>query len=82
MIDFPSRKNLVGSKWVFNKKLNAKGKVGKYKSHLVAKGYSWVERIDFGEIFSLVAKLEPFQSSSTWPLCISNQYALLATFNE
>ena len=29
----------------------------KYKSHLVAKGYSQVEGIDFGEIFSPVAKL-------------------------
>jgi hypothetical protein len=29
----------------------------KYKAQLVAKGYSQVEGIDFGEIFSLVAKL-------------------------
>jgi hypothetical protein len=31
--------------------------VEKYKYRLVAKGYSQVEGIDFGEIFSLVAKL-------------------------
>jgi hypothetical protein len=31
--------------------------VEKYKVRLVAKGYSHVERIDFGEIFSPVAKL-------------------------
>jgi hypothetical protein len=31
--------------------------VEKYKAHLVAKGYSQVDGIDFGEIFSLVAKL-------------------------
>jgi hypothetical protein len=37
--------------------LNAEGKVEKYKARLVAKGYSEVEGIDFGEIFSLVAKL-------------------------
>jgi hypothetical protein len=37
--------------------LNAEGKVEKYKARLVAKGYSQVEGIDFGEIFSHVAKL-------------------------
>ena len=42
---------------VFKKKMNAKGKVEKYKAQLVAKGYSQVEGIDFGEIFSPVSKL-------------------------
>jgi hypothetical protein len=37
--------------------MNAEGKVEKYKAQLVAKGYSQVEGIDFGEIFSPVAKL-------------------------
>jgi hypothetical protein len=31
--------------------------VEKYKAQLVAKGYSQVEGIDFGEIFSPVSKL-------------------------
>ena len=39
------------------KKFNAQGKVEKYKAQLVAKGYSQVEGIEFGEIFSLVSKL-------------------------
>jgi hypothetical protein len=47
----------IGSKWVFKKKLNAEGKVEKYKARLEEKGYSQVEGIDFGGIFSLVANL-------------------------
>jgi hypothetical protein len=42
---------------LFKKKFNAEGKVEKYKARLVAKGYSQVEGIDFGEIFSPIAKL-------------------------
>ena len=38
-------------------KFNVEGKVEKWKARLVAKGYSQVEGIDFGEIFSHVAKL-------------------------
>jgi hypothetical protein len=42
---------------VFKKKLNEEGKVEKYKAWLVAKGFSQVEEIDFGEIFSHVSKI-------------------------
>jgi len=42
---------------VFKKKLNVPGKVEKYKASLVAKGYSQVEGIDFGESFSPITKL-------------------------
>ena len=35
-------RKFVGRKCLFKKKLNVEGKVEKYKSHLVAKGYSQV----------------------------------------
>ena len=57
LVQLPTIRNFVGRKWLFKKKLNAEGKVEKYKAHLVAKGYSQVEGINFGEILSLVAKL-------------------------
>jgi hypothetical protein len=57
LVELLTGRNPIGNKWVFKKKLNAKGKVEKYKSRLVAKGYSQVEGIDFGEMFSPVAKL-------------------------
>jgi hypothetical protein len=57
LVELPTGRNPIGNKWVFKKKLNAEGKVEKYKAQLVAKGYSQVEGIDFGEIFSPVAKL-------------------------
>jgi hypothetical protein len=57
LVEFSIGINPIGSKWLFKKKLNAEGKVEKYKDRLVAKGYSQVEGIDFGEIFSHVAKL-------------------------
>src|ERR1700678_836163 len=51
LVELLTRRKPIGRKWVFKKKLNAKGKVEKYKSQLVAKGYSQVEGIDFGEFF-------------------------------
>jgi hypothetical protein len=56
-VEFIAGRKYVGRKWLFKKKFNAQGKVEKYKAWLVAKGYSQVEGIDFGEIFSPVAKL-------------------------
>eukprot|EP00253_Pinus_taeda_P020988 PITA_20988 len=57
LVELLAGREHIGSKWVFKKKTNAEGKVEKYKARLVAKGYSQVTRIDFGDIFSLVAKV-------------------------
>jgi hypothetical protein len=54
LVELPSGRNLVGRKWVFKKKMNAKVQVEKFKARMVAKGYSQVEGVDFGEIFSLL----------------------------
>eukprot|EP00253_Pinus_taeda_P006661 PITA_06661 len=57
LVELPVGRNPIGSKWMFKKKTNVEGKVEKYKAWLVAKGYSQVLRIDFGDIFSPVAKV-------------------------
>jgi hypothetical protein len=57
LVELSTGRNPIGSKWVFKKKMNVEGKVEKYKAWLVEKGYSQVEGIDFGGIFSLVSKL-------------------------
>jgi hypothetical protein len=56
LVELSTRRNPIGRKWVFKKKLNAEGKVDKYKDRLVAKGYSQLQGIDFDEIFSPVSK--------------------------
>ena len=42
---------------LINYRALTEGKVEKYKARLVAKGYSQLPGIDFGDIYSLVAKV-------------------------
>eukprot|EP00253_Pinus_taeda_P025445 PITA_25445 len=57
LVELPAGRKPISTKWVFKKKKNVEGKVEKYKVRLVAKGYSQVSGIDFGDIFSHVAKV-------------------------
>jgi hypothetical protein len=53
-----TKKNVVGTKWVFRNTLNEDGKIMKNKARLVCKGYSKVEGIDFIETFAPIARRE------------------------
>jgi len=51
LVELPTGRKPIGGKCVFKKKTNVEGKVDKYTSELVGKGYSQVMGTDFGDIF-------------------------------
>ena len=48
----------IGVKWVIRVKKDIKGKILRYKERLVVKGYAQKEGIEYGEVFSHVARME------------------------
>jgi hypothetical protein len=58
LVPRPKIKNVFNTKWIFKNKLNEDGHVTRNKARLVCKGYAQIERIDFGDTFTLVARME------------------------
>src|SRR6266498_3149224 len=58
LVERPKGKNVIGTKWVFKNKEDEHGVVVRNKARLIAKGFSQVEGLDFGETFAPVARLE------------------------
>eukprot|EP00253_Pinus_taeda_P007002 PITA_07002 len=54
LVPLSKGRKLVRCKWAYRTKFGLDGKVDKHKSHLVAKGFSQVEGIDYTETFSHV----------------------------
>ncbi|GJZ12768.1 putative ribonuclease H-like domain-containing protein [Tanacetum coccineum] len=54
----PNGKRAIGTKWVFRNKKDERGIAIRNKARLVAQGYTQEERIDYDEVFSLVARIE------------------------
>nr|KYP56400.1 Retrovirus-related Pol polyprotein from transposon TNT 1-94 [Cajanus cajan] len=51
----------IGCKWIFKTKRNSKGNIERYKAHLVAKGFTQKEGIDYKETFSSVSSKDSFR---------------------
>jgi hypothetical protein len=60
--EHPKGVRVIGTKWVFRNKQDDQGVVVRNKVRLVAKGFSQVEGLDFGETFAPVARLEAIVS--------------------
>jgi hypothetical protein len=56
LVEFPRDRKIVGCKWVYRLKKGVDDKVERYKTRMVAKGYSQIEGIEFHEIVSPVVK--------------------------
>eukprot|EP00253_Pinus_taeda_P033020 PITA_33020 len=58
----PEDKSVVNSCWIYKVKQATDGSVEKHKSRFVARGFSWVEGIDYDENFALVARYSSIRS--------------------
>ncbi|KAE8732031.1 hypothetical protein F3Y22_tig00002237pilonHSYRG00018 [Hibiscus syriacus] len=57
IVPLPEGKKPIDCKWVYRIKHNTDGSVDRYKTRLVAKGFTQVEGIDFLDTFSPVTKM-------------------------
>ena len=56
IVERPRDTNIVKSKWVFKVKRHQSGNIDKYRSRLVAKGYSQIQGEDYFEVFAPVGR--------------------------
>ncbi|GKC94298.1 putative ribonuclease H-like domain-containing protein [Tanacetum coccineum] len=58
LVDLPSGKKAIGTKWVYRNKKDKRGIVVRNKARLVAQEYKEEEGIDYDEVFAPVARVE------------------------
>ncbi|GKC33964.1 putative ribonuclease H-like domain-containing protein [Tanacetum coccineum] len=58
LVDLPSGKKAIGTKWVYRNKKDERGIVVRNKSRLVAQRYRQEECIDYDDVFAHVARVE------------------------
>ncbi|XP_051133023.1 uncharacterized protein LOC127252761, partial [Andrographis paniculata] len=62
LVDRPSRKDVIGVKWIYKVNHNADWSIQRNKARLVAKGYSQQVGIDYDETFAPVARHDTFRT--------------------
>ena len=58
LVPLPPDQKVVGSKWVFKRKVDTSGIVERYKAHLVTQGCTQRYGLDYEEMFSPVVRFE------------------------
>ncbi|GKB23646.1 putative reverse transcriptase domain-containing protein [Tanacetum coccineum] len=58
LVDLPSGKKAIGTKWVYRNNKDERGIVVRNKARLVAQGYKQEEDIDYDEVFPPIARVE------------------------
>ncbi|RDY03185.1 hypothetical protein CR513_13259, partial [Mucuna pruriens] len=61
LVELPKGVKPISCKWVFKTKKDSKGNIERYKTRLVAKGFTQKEGIDYKETFSLVSSNDSFR---------------------
>nr|GEV52081.1 retrovirus-related Pol polyprotein from transposon TNT 1-94 [Tanacetum cinerariifolium] len=58
LVDLPNDKRAIGTKWIFKNKKDKRVVMVRNKERLVTQGYTQEERIDYDEVFALVARIK------------------------
>jgi len=57
LVPLPSDQKPITCKWIFKIRYKVDGNVAKYKACLVARGFSQIHGVDYGETYSHVVKI-------------------------
>jgi hypothetical protein len=86
VVDRPYGCQPIGCKWIFKKKLRPDGTIERYKTRLVAKGYTQKEGEDFFDTYSPVARLTTIRTlivvAASYGLIIHQMDVKTAFLNE
>ena len=58
LVPKPADKKIIAVKWIYRTKYNADGTVNKLKARLVAKGFIQQARVNYGDTFAPLARLD------------------------